>query len=117
MTIDSDGKNVRLQSANGHDNAATSAEALMQTELGWSLPLSNLYFWVRGLPAPNSAATKAYDTYNHLTKLTQQNWAIDYLRYTGVNNVDLPSKIYLNNDDIHVRIIISKWEIKKNCTS
>ncbi len=117
MTISREGNEVSLLTSDGHNGKAASAEDLMQEELQWSLPVSDLYYWIRGLPAPGSKSNMINDTYNHLQKLEQKNWAVDYLRYTNVDGLDLPSKIYMNHDDINVRIVISKWEIEKNCIS
>jgi outer membrane lipoprotein LolB len=42
---------VSLQ-ADGKTWQATDVESLTQDVLGWTLPLGNLVWWIRGLPAP-----------------------------------------------------------------
>ncbi len=102
---------VVLQMANGKTVTAASPEALLASQTGWRLPVSSLYYWVRGLPVPNVAAEKKFDTYNHLTQLHQQGWTIQYLRYTAVNQIDMPTKIFLDNPQMNVKMIISQWNI------
>jgi outer membrane lipoprotein LolB len=104
-------KQVELQSAGGNKFYANSPEALITEQTGWNLPVSNLTYWIRGLPAPGAPAQKRFDRYNHLTVLSQSGWTIQYLRYTSVNNIDLPSKIVLDGPRLNVKIIISEWHI------
>lgn len=103
---------VELAAANGKHTNANSPEELLAQQAGWRLPVSNLYYWIRGLPVPDLPAQKQLDAYNHLIQLNQQGWNIHYLRYTSVNNIDLPSKIFLNNPDLNVKIVISQWQVR-----
>lgn len=103
--------NFILKNAEGQTFKAKSPESLIQQEMGWTLPVSNLYYWVRGLPAPGVKANKQFDTYNHLIKLNQAGWQINYLQYTGINGVDLPSKLTLKNPTLLLKIVINRWQI------
>lgn len=106
-------KQFTLQMAKEKIYKARNPEILIQQQLGWNLPVTNLYYWIRGLPAPHLKAKKQLDAYNHLTKLTQQGWHISYLKYAGIHGVDLPTKIYLSTANINLRIIISHWELSR----
>ncbi|MHB1946499.1 MAG: lipoprotein insertase outer membrane protein LolB [Gammaproteobacteria bacterium] len=102
---------VELAGANGKRAVASTPEALLAQQAGWHLPVSNLYYWIRGIPVPSLPAQKQLDAYNHLIQLNQDGWSIRYLRYTSVNNTDLPSKIFLDNPQLNVKIVISQWQI------
>ncbi|OGT31858.1 MAG: outer membrane lipoprotein LolB [Gammaproteobacteria bacterium RIFCSPHIGHO2_12_FULL_35_23] len=102
---------IILKESNGKIYTASNPEQLLQTQLGWQLPLTNLYYWVRGLPAPGISATTTFDKFNHLSSLQQQGWQINYLSYTSVGKNDLPSKIFMQNGAISVRLIISQWQL------
>lgn len=101
---------VELASSNGKKFYASSPEGLLAQQLGWSLPVSNLYYWVRGIPVPNMPAQKQFDNANRLVQLNQQGWTIQYLRYTSLGNIDVPSKIFLDNPRLNVKIIINQWQ-------
>lgn len=102
---------VLLETSNGKKFTATSPESLLNQQMGWQLPVSYLRYWVRGLPVPNVPAQKQFDNYNHLVVLTQQGWVIRYLRYTSINQIDVPNKIFLANPDLNVKIIINQWQL------
>lgn len=101
---------VILQSSRG-TKSATDPETLIEQELGWRIPISNLYYWLRGLPSPLSKARQSYDMNNHLVHLYQQGWHIIYLRYISVDGKDLPNRMLITGPKIEVRIVITQWKI------
>ncbi len=102
---------VLLETSDGKKVTSSSPENLLEQQLGWRLPVSSLYYWIRGLPVPNTPAQKQLDDSQRLTVLSQQGWRIEYLRYSSINQVDLPSKMVLNNSALNVKIIINLWQI------
>ncbi len=101
---------VVLEMPNGKKASASSPELLLAKETGWRLPVSSLYYWIRGLPVPNLPAQTRFDTYNHLIELTQQGWRVQYPAYTSVNNTDVPSKIFLSRPRVSVKIVVKQWQ-------
>ncbi|MCE3238416.1 MAG: lolB [Gammaproteobacteria bacterium] len=101
---------ILLETANGKKITAPTVEQLLAQQTGWQLPVSNLYYWIRGLPVPYQPAHQQFDQYFHLTQLNQQGWMVTFLRYTTVNHIDLPTKILLENSRIKVKINISQWQ-------
>jgi outer membrane lipoprotein LolB len=102
---------VILQNPQGQIFKAKSPEQLLTQQTGWNLPVSDLYYWIRGLPVPTLPAQKRFDAYNHLSELTQQDWKIQYLRYTATTHGDLPNKIFITSPQLNVKIIINEWNI------
>lgn len=101
---------VLLEKGNGEKYTATSPEAMLAQQTGWRLPVSSLYYWIRGLPVPNIPSQKSMDDKNHIALLLQQGWRIQYLNYTPVRQIDLPTKLFLNNAELNIKIIISQWQ-------
>ncbi|HSW68732.1 MAG TPA: lipoprotein insertase outer membrane protein LolB [Gammaproteobacteria bacterium] len=104
---------VQLETSDGKKFQSDSPESLLEKQLGWRLPVSSLYYWIRGLPVPSLPAEKQFDSANRLTVLVQQGWRIEYLRYSTVNQIDLPGKMVLNNALLNVKIIVNEWKIKR----
>jgi outer membrane lipoprotein LolB len=100
---------VTLQKSSGEKTEASTAEELMQHQLGWALPVNNLNYWIRGLPTPGINARSVFDDYNHLSSIAQQEWQIIYVSYDSFANIDLPTKIYLNSPQLHAKIVIKRW--------
>lgn len=96
--------------AHNQTTCAQDAEHLLMQQAGLYLPVSQLYYWLRGLPAPQSRYTVNLDTYNRLLKLRQSGWRINYLHYTNSGTLDIPDHIELSNGQWQVRILITHWE-------
>ncbi|WP_069472797.1 lipoprotein insertase outer membrane protein LolB [Candidatus Marithrix sp. Canyon 246] len=103
---------VIMRTGNNETFEAKSADELVVQALNMELPIENLYYWVRGIPAPDHRILQ-YDLYKngHLNHLEQSGWAVEYSPYVEVENILLPKKIYLDHKDIEVKIVITKWNI------
>lgn len=104
---------AKLESSDGKTYTASSPEQILAQQTNWDIPVSNLYYWIRGLPVPGIPAKTHFDAYNHLVDLQQQGWQIQYLRFTSVNNIDIPNKIFLYNSELNVKIIINAWKLQR----
>lgn len=101
---------VSLETAEGKKFNAASPELLLAQQTGWQLPVSNLFYWIRGIPAKGPSSHMQLDSSHRLTHLTQAGWTIDYLRYSTVNQIDVPIKLTLENVRIKIKIIINQWD-------
>lgn len=91
--------------------SSSSADALLRKETGIGLPVANLYYWVRGLPAPGAVQTAQRDPNKRLLLLRQAGYTIQYLGYSAVGKAALPSHIRLQGHDIFIKMVIKKWRI------
>lgn len=91
---------------------AQSPERLLYDQLGLNLPVSHFYYWLRGLPAPQSRYTFNLDAYNRIMQLRQSGWRVVYSHFTNIGKIDLPDRINLSNHQWQVRILLNHWDIK-----
>lgn len=109
LTGDRDG--VQLVDAEQRVFTARDADALLTHVTGWTLPVSGMHYWVRGLAAPDGEAMVQRDEYGRLARLNQAGWEIRYKRYQTVAGISLPERLWLARDDISVRLAIDNWQL------
>jgi outer membrane lipoprotein LolB len=102
---------VTLLTSDGHSETAQDPDALLLHKLGWRLPVKGLYYWIRGLPAPGNTETHGLDNQGRLQWLDQSGWHIAYHRYGDVAGTALPTKIFLDNPQVKVRMVITEWTL------
>lgn len=101
---------VVLETTDGNRFMAKSPEDLLARQWGHRLPVSNLFYWVRGLPVPQLAAKKHYDQAHLLRELTQAGWHIHYGPYRRFGNHMLPEKLWATSPELQAKIIIYHWD-------
>lgn len=104
---------VQLFRGSSKPVTANSPESLMQSQLGYSLPISDLQYWIRGLPAI-SKHSATYDNWGHISTLKQDGWTVHFDRYRSISNepfknVDVPRLLEMSNGNINLRIAIINW--------
>lgn len=110
LTLDGHPGQVTLQMADGKHYQASSPEQLLAQQWGFELPVSQLIYWIKGLPAPGAAQTH-FDTNGYLKTLNQAGWQINYISYTHRFGIDLPDKLTLTSQTLRVKLVIYDWKI------
>ena len=101
---------VALEVAGQGRFEADSPEALVESQLGWQLPVSNLLWGVRGLPAPDSRSRIALNANGQLASLKQDGWDVQYLSYTEEDGYPLPNRIKLAGRDLKITLVVKVWQ-------
>jgi|GEM_PF-518373 len=93
---------------------ADNLETLMHSTLGWSLPVSELYYWVRGIPSPNLPIEQlGRDAGGRLASLQQQGWKLRFERYKTVDSWPLPGKLIAERKPLKLTFIIKSWKLSE----
>lgn len=90
---------------------SSNADELLRKQSGVHLPVSSLYYWVRGLPAPGAIQGEQRDQAKRLTVLRQGGYHIEYSQYTAVGKYILPSHIKLQGNGVFIKLAIKHWQI------
>ena len=92
--------NVTSLFVNGQSYTGSNLDDIMQKQLGFSLPLNYLYYWVQGFKLPD------YQINNILPNgFTQLGWSVEYLTW-GDNN--LPQIIKCSKGDVIIKLV-NNW--------
>ena len=95
---------VTLESG-GETLTASSPEELILQQLGYELPVSQLNYWVKGLPAPDSAAQLTFNDLNQLTTIRQQDWTVSLIDIRQYGALNLPRRVELMRPRNDIRLI------------
>ena len=52
----------------------------------------------------------AFDEEGQLSRLRQADWHIDYPAYQQSDGLSLPRKVFLENTELSVRLVIDRWQ-------
>lgn len=96
---------------NDGESRASTPEELIAEKTGFLFPVSYLYDWILGRPAPGEVTHKQWDPQGHLIYFTQAGWNVTYLSYLPIGQGELPAAIRLNHADIQLKLVIHEWKL------
>jgi outer membrane lipoprotein LolB len=115
VRITQDAAGARLVDAGAREFQAATAEELLYLYTGWQLPVAQLDWWVRGLPAPGAEAERGLDEAGRLRRLRQHGWEVYYESYRRVDGVDLPERLSFarpadaDHPAMEARLVVERW--------
>jgi outer membrane lipoprotein LolB len=102
----------KLTLVDGRVHLGPTPEVLLFNLLGWSIPVSGLKSWIKGLPQSNVDSN--YEIYGsgRLKSLQQNGWLINYLDYFSEQEQpqQLPKRLYLKHKNMGIKMAIERWE-------
>ncbi len=110
VVLEGDSRQAVLRMEDNSQYTEKSANDLLYRYTGLKLPVDQLKYWLRGLPAPRQAVKQAsLDNQGKLLKLQQAGWAIEFKRYHQNGALSLPNKLFLANHEFDVRLVVQQW--------
>lgn len=99
-----------LTTADQQEYRATSIEALTREGLGWSLPLSDLSYYVLGRVPYESAASAEHDANGHIQRATYNGWSVRWAALGEHGSLQRPSRIDLAKGAVEIRFVIDRLD-------
>lgn len=102
---------VVMNTADNQTFRAETPDKLISEVLNMNIPVQNLYYWIRGIPAPTHRQLDYILNKNgQLQQLEQSGWTVSFKRYVNVDGLALPDKVFLQNADYRVKIAVNQWQ-------
>jgi outer membrane lipoprotein LolB len=112
----SNGQQVSLTTSDQQVFHADSAEQLIAEHIGWSFPVEQLFYWIRGIPAPEQSLQPLnIQDNNQLIGFQQSQWQLHFPRATLVDSFQLPTKITAQRTPLKVTLLVKKWQLQPDC--
>lgn len=108
-----DKNGVELKDSDDHSYFANNPEELLAERTGVTMPVADLRYWILGLNTPQQVQPPKLDDQGRLAFLEQSQWRVRFKRYTDVNGVQLPEKIFISKvkQKIDVRLVVDEWKL------
>lgn len=101
----------RLSLPDGQLFENSTPEALLEDVFGWSMPISGMIYWIRGLPRPGSEYRDRVDASGYTRSIRQDRWAIEYKTYfEAATEPRLPRRMDLSRDNLNIKLVIEHWQ-------
>lgn len=95
----------------GQQQYSQDPEQLLSQQVGFKVPINGLRFWAVGQQVPDKSAQIELDESGRLAQIKQDGWVVRYRGYSTIGGYTMPSKIFLDNKGLDVRIVIDRWQL------
>jgi len=97
---------------NGQKKFTEQPQRLLQETLEFPLPINELPYWIKGLPAPSKEPPRfSLDSKNRLQSLKQNGWTVTYESYQSEIGNELPHKLIIQGEQLRLKCIIRDWKV------
>ncbi|WP_267223630.1 lipoprotein insertase outer membrane protein LolB [Dyella silvae] len=110
LSVTPDG--ATLEGLDGGPLRSPDAESLVQSALGWRVPLRNLRAWVLGMRADSGPAELKFGADGLPVQLTQDGWNVNYPAWDTTRQPAVPSKVFADNPPYKVRLSVESWSFQ-----
>ena len=103
---------IRVVRADGSQQESDDPQRVMNSQLGFPVPLADLHYWVLGIPGSSALFVPEYDPLGRLKSLRQSEWLISYQRYEDVAEYVLPTRIKVGRASVQLKIVVDDWQLR-----
>lgn len=108
--ISGNAQGAKIESSRSGVHLADSPEQLLFEHTGLSLPVSDMLYWIKGMPSPSQQENLMLTPQNTLASLHQNQWQISYEGYEANLANWLPTRIKIRSQDVKVTLVVKSWE-------
>ncbi len=108
-TLRGDEDGAELAGLHAEPVRAIDAATVLERELGWTVPVARLAFWVRALRAPGNAVLE-FRPDGLPAQLRQDGWMVEYRDYVDGPEPRLPRRVFASKGEYKVRLVVQRWQ-------
>ena len=104
-----DGRSVRLRLRDGRQAVGDDAGTLLARLLGWTIPVAELRYWIRGVPATTPYEQLRWNREGEIESFRQAGWSLHFSQYRLFENQRLPRKITAQGQRWRIKVVVDRW--------
>lgn len=100
---------VRIEQEGEDPIITETPEQLLYDRIGYELPVTELNYWIKGIPAPGASDELNFAENQQLVSFVQAGWRIEYLGYTNFGLHTLPTRIRVQKPPLRLDLMRLNW--------
>jgi len=110
VRVNVDGEAVTISNSRGESFDGPAARAELEQKLGFTLPLTELRWWLLGLPAPGEAALEQDPVTGEIRAFQQIGWRVSIDKRAPAMGFALPQRLTVMRDGARMKLLIETWK-------
>jgi outer membrane lipoprotein LolB len=109
LRVEIDGENVEIATSRGEKLDGQAARDELERRLGFQLPLTELRWWLLGIPAPGEASVNQTGS-GEIQDFTQNGWHVSINTRAAGLGFSLPQRMTAEREGARLKLFVQSWE-------
>jgi outer membrane lipoprotein LolB len=105
-----EGEDLEIATSRGEKLDGDAARAELERRLGFALPLSELRWWLLGIPAPGEASVNQDGGSGEIRDFTQNGWRVSINTRAAGLGFSLPQRLTAERDGARLKLLVERWQ-------
>jgi outer membrane lipoprotein LolB len=105
-----EGEDLQIATSRGEKLDGEAARAELERRLGFALPLSELRWWLLGVPAPGDVSVDQDDGSGAITAFTQSGWRVSINSRAAGLGFSLPQRLTAEREGTRLKLLVERWQ-------
>ena len=110
LRVQIDGEDIEIATSRGEKLDGQSARDELERRLGFQLPLTELRWWLLGIPAPGEASVNQDAGSGEIHDFTQGGWHVSINTRAAGLGFSLPQKMTAEREGARLKLFVQGWE-------
>jgi len=110
LRVQIDGEDIEIATSRGEKLDGQSARDELERRLGFQLPLTELRWWLLGIPAPGEASVNQDAGSGEIHDFTQGGWRVSINTRAAGLGFSLPQKMTAEREGARLKLFVQGWE-------
>ncbi len=104
-----DGETLEIATSRGEKLDGADARAELERRLGFTLPLSELRWWLLGIPAPGDSSVDQDGGSGEIRGFTQGGWRVSIDTRAAGLGFSLPRRLTAEREGARLKLLVEQW--------
>jgi len=105
-----DGDDLQISTSRGEKLDGEAARAELERRLGFALPLSELRWWLLGIPAPGDVNVNPDGGTDEIKEFTQSGWRVSINARAAGLGFSLPQRLTAEREGARLKLLVEHWQ-------
>ena len=110
LRVELEGEGIRIATSRGEKLDGEDARGELERRLGFQLPLTELRWWLLGIPAPGEANVNQDVGSGEIHDFTQNGWRVSINARAEGLGFSLPQRLTAERDGARLKLLVENWQ-------
>lgn len=110
LRVDIEGDEIAIATSRGQKLDGQAARDELERRLGFQLPLSELRWWLLGVPAPGEASVNQDGSSGEIRDFTQNGWRVSINTRAPGLGFALPQRLTAEREGARLKLLVENWQ-------